>query len=218
MPKMEDAVADIRYLLERGYPRRGAITYVCNHYRFDTGVRHIFTRVIYPEDVTGSRKTKTVGCDKVKGEKVWIDGYNVLIGIESALTGEPVYLCDDGFIRDTRGVFRNYRCSGATVEALDAVLEGLVRSKPSEVEILFDSQISKSGETARWVDKRIKDAGLSGSAGTSKHVDHDLKNCIGVVSTSDGSIIDAAKKVVNLQACVLAQQNITPIMIEGLVI
>ena len=158
MPEPGKAVTDIRYLLDRGYPRKGAITFVCNHYRLDIKWRYVFTRVVFGRDTIQSRREKTVKCEDLKGEVVLVDGYNVLIGVESALKGEPVYQSDDGFLRDIRGVFRNYRCSGLTERAMDEILGVFTGFAPFRVEFLFDSQISKSGEMARWVEKKLKDA------------------------------------------------------------
>lgn len=215
MPEPGKAITDIRYLLDRGYPRKGAIMFICNHYRLDIKWRYVFTRVVFGRDTIQNRREKTVKCEDLDGEVVLVDGYNVLIGVESALKGEPVYLCDDGFLRDIRGVFRNYRCSGLTERAMDEILGVLTGFAPFRVEFLFDSQISKSGEMARWVEKKLKDVGLIGVARTSRHVDHDLKQSNGIIATADGSIIDEVPKAVNIQACVLEQLNLSPVIIEG---
>jgi hypothetical protein len=217
IPVKDMAVCDIRYLLERGYPRAGAITYVCNHYRLDINTRQVFGRVIYTDRVAHARKNKTIECSELAGKELCVDGYNVLIGVESALKGEPVYLCDDGFIRDTRGVFRNYRCSEVTVIAVDSILGQLSHCAPGKVEFLFDSQISKSGEMAKWVSDRMGKASINGTASTSRHVDYDLKHCRMFVATSDGTIIDAVNNVVNIQVWVLEELNIHPVMIGGLI-
>jgi hypothetical protein len=215
MPEPEKAITDIRYLLDRGYPGKGAITFVCNHYRLDIKWRYVFTRVVFDRDTIKRRREKTVNFEDVRGEVVLVDGYNVLIVVESALKGEPVYLCDDGFLRDIRGVFRNYQCSGLTERAMNEILRVLAVFAPFRVDFLFDSQISKSGEMARWVEKKLKDVGLEGGARTSGHVDHDLKQSNGIIATADGCIIDEAEKVVNIQACVLEHLNLSPVIIEG---
>ena len=217
MPDPEAAVSEIRYLLERGYPKKSAITYVCNHHRLDLEFRHIFTRIMYPQSTITSRRAKTVGCEDIEHNEVWIDGYNVLIGVESALRGDPVYLCDDGFLRDTRGVFRNFHSSDETEQALHEILSVLALHNPKRVEIVFDSQISKSGEMARQVYRKMKALGISGCARTSKQADFDLKKCNKLVATSDGGIIDAVEHVVNLQSCILERLQIKPIIIEGLI-
>ncbi|MBE0523120.1 MAG: DUF434 domain-containing protein [Methanosarcinales archaeon] len=217
MLNLEAAVSEIRYLLERGYPKQSAITYVCNHHMLDLEIRHVFTRVLYPQSTITSRRAKTVGCGDIDNNEVWIDGYNILIGVESAVRGDSVYLCDDGFLRDTRGVFRNFHSSDDTEQALHELLSVLALHNPERVEIVFDSQISKSREMVRQVDKKMKDMGISGCARTSKHTDFDLKKCNKMVATSDGGIIDVVEHVVNLQSCIMEQLKIKPINIKGLI-
>ena len=217
MPNPEDAVSEIHYLLERGYPKKSAITYVCNHHQLDLEFRHIFTRILYPQSTITSRKAKTMGCGDIENNEVWIDGYNILIGVESAIRGDPVYLCDDGFLRDTRGVFGKFHSSHETEQALHEILSMLALHNPKRIQIVFDSQISKSGEMSGHVDKKMKDMGILGCVRTSEQADFDLKKSNRMVATSDGGIIDAVEHVVNLQACILERLQIKPIIIEGLI-
>lgn len=214
MQDLKNAIEDVRYLLDRGYPRRGAIYFVCDHYCLDLGARYLFSRVVYSKKTAASRRARTVSWEYIKGKEIWVDGYNILIGVESAFKGDPVFLCDDGFIRDTRGFFRNYRCSIETMNAIKEILKVLITGAPSQVFILFDAQISKSGELARWVNKKMIETGLSGRADTSKHVDLDLKSCNRTVATSDGSIIDTVESVVDIQGRILRDLHIRPQKIE----
>ena len=50
-----------------------------------------------------SRKAKALPLEALRERVVFVDGYNVLITVESLLAGYPIYQCDDGFLRDTRG-------------------------------------------------------------------------------------------------------------------
>jgi hypothetical protein len=143
-------------------------------------------------------------CDEIKGSSLIIDGYNILIGAESILE-KRAYLCDDGVIRDVKGAFRNYKTSEVTDKAIEVILRFLKEMAPSHVCFLLDSQISKSGQLAKSLRERIKEAGINGDARTSKHVDYDLKSSKYIVATSDGVIIDEAPKVVNFLACVVSR-------------
>lgn len=198
----ERAVEDIRYLLDRGYPQKGAVSFVCNHYRLDDKAMHLLSRTVIPAEISEKRRAKFLQCDKMSGTAVVIDGYNILIGMESILEGRA-YLCDDGAIRDVKGIFRSYRTSEITNEAVEVILRFLKEKAPAYVCFLFDSQISKSGLLARSMREKIKEAGIKGDARTSRHVDYDLKSSKYIVATSDGVIIDEAPKVVNFLACVI---------------
>lgn len=52
------AADDIRYLLKRGYPKPGALRFVCNHYRLDSEYRNILNRVTVSPDIAQDRMKK----------------------------------------------------------------------------------------------------------------------------------------------------------------
>lgn len=196
-----DAVIDVRYLLDRGYPQKGAVSFVYNHYRLDEEARHLLSRVVLARAISERRKAKFLPCDEIRGNNIVIDGYNIIIGMESVLE-KRAYLCDDGVIRDIKGTFRNYKASESTGAAIETILQFLKENNPAYVCFLLDSQISKSGLLAKKLREKLSDFGLRGDARTSKHVDYDLKNSKEIIASSDGVIIDAAEKVVNFLNCI----------------
>jgi len=143
-------------------------------------------------------------CEKL----VYVDGYNVLITTDCLLSGHPVYLCDDGFLRDTRGFFKRSIGRSIAPEALAVVLDLLFEARPFCVEILFDQQISRSGELASEARMQLLKRHLSGSARCLKDVDHQLKICGGIVASSDGNVIDSAGAVVDLPAEIARRKGI----------
>ncbi len=201
---LENAITDIRYLLDRGYPQKGAIGFVCNHYRLDEQSRHFLSRTVLAAAVSGRRRAKFLPCDIIRGKNIIIDGYNIIIGMESILE-KKAYLCDDGVIRDVKGAFRNYRTSDNTDKAIELILQFLKEIEPSYVCFLLDSQISRSGLLAKMLRKKISASGLKGDAKTSKHADYDLKNSGYIVASSDGVVIDEAGKVVNFLYCLTSR-------------
>ncbi len=203
---LENAATDIRYLLDRGYPQEGAVRFVCAHYRLDVKTRYLLSRTVLSCEVAEKRRVKFLPCDKIEGSSIVIDGYNIIIGMESILE-KKAYLCDDGVIRDIKGAFRNFKVSSNTEEAVGLILEFLKEMKPETVVFLLDSQISKSGMLARRLREKLAEAGLRGDARTSKHVDHDLKRCGEIVASSDGVIIDEAERVVNFLRCLVERIN-----------
>jgi hypothetical protein len=201
---IENAAIDLRYLLDRGYPLKSAVGYVCDHHRLDIDSRHILSRTVIARSVCEKRRQKFLPCNKIQGKDIIIDGYNIIIGTESILEKKAI-LCDDGVLRDLKGVSRNFRTSENTHHALDLILSFLKEKSPSQINFIFDSQISKSGEFAKLIKEKIDRSGLRGNANTSRHVDHDLKCSHDIVATSDGVIIDAAEKVVNFLFCMICE-------------
>ncbi|MHC1575590.1 MAG: DUF434 domain-containing protein [Candidatus Methanogasteraceae archaeon] len=200
---MHRAAQDIRHLLLRGYPRTGAIRFVCDHYRLADRNRHILMRVVIEPGIAKSRFGKKMPFADIRGKDLVVDGYNVITATESIVSGEPVFLCDDGFIRDIRGVFRNYRNPDRGV--CRQILEIISEHEPNSVIFLFDSQISKSGVLARHIREMLHEYSISGDARTSRHVDFDLKHCDSVVATGDGPVIDGVVSVVDIPDCVLTR-------------
>ena len=47
MGKISDAVRDLRYLLNQGYPRDSAVNFVANHYRLPLNQRHLLARCVF---------------------------------------------------------------------------------------------------------------------------------------------------------------------------
>jgi hypothetical protein len=199
---IENAAKDIRYLLDGGYPQKGTVSFVCDHYRLDEGQRHLISRKVIARPVSEKRRLKLLPCDKIHGNNIIIDGYNIIIGMESILEKKAI-LCDDGVVRDIKGISRNFRISENTHKAIELILSFLKDKSPSQVHFLLDSQISKSGMLSKLLREKINYYGLQGDAKTSRHVDHDLKCSDDIVATSDGVIIDAAKKVVNFLYCLI---------------
>lgn len=201
---LEKAAADIRYLLDRDYPQEGAVRFVCAHYRLDEGSKHLLSRAVLAKEVSEKRRAKFLPCGGIRGNGIVIDGYNILIGLESILE-RKAFICDDGVIRDIKGAFRNYETSDSTETAIELILQFLNEKNPSYVCFLFDSQMSKSGLLAGRLREKLDEFGLRGDARTSKHVDYSLKMSKYIVASSDGVIIDAAERVVNFLYCMASR-------------
>jgi hypothetical protein len=189
------------------------VRYVCNHHRLDEEQRIVLLRTIVSAETALSRMAKTMPLDRLRNEMVSVDGYNVLITAESLLAGFPVYLCDDGFWRDTRGFFRSFRASQVTICAFCEVLNLLTLAMPSRVEVLLDQQISRSGELARELRRLMAKQNMPGDVTCARDVDHQLKVCGSIVASSDGSVIDAAKGAIDIPGEIARRRSISPVLI-----
>ncbi len=188
----------MRYLVDRGYPKESAAKFVADHFRLLEWQRFVLIRVVVASAQARMRRTKLVLPEALRGKNVFVDGYNVLIAVESIFEGCPVYLCDDGFLRDIRGIFRSYRRSEVTGLALSEIIDLLASVNPAKVEFLLDKQISMSGNLAAEIRETMAMKGVPGTARTANDVDHQLKVANGVVATGDGNVIDAAFLVVDI--------------------
>jgi hypothetical protein len=49
---LEKAAVDIRYLLDRGYPQKSAVGFVCSHHRLDVEARYLLSRTVLSHEVS----------------------------------------------------------------------------------------------------------------------------------------------------------------------
>jgi len=200
---LEDAAKDLRYLLNRGYPRKVCLELVGNRYRLSFDERHLLHRGVFSELDSKSRLEKRIPAGRTKNRNLAIDGYNVLITVEAGLCGRPLVLADDGFTRDISGLSGNFRKTARTEKALKLIIEVLKTMNPRHALFLFDAPISKSGELAEEVRTQLMKESLPGDALAVKVPEKILIGFPGIVATSDTAIIDQSEKVVDLAGHVL---------------
>jgi len=211
--KVLEAAKDLRYLLERGYHRESALRLIVDKHQLSTKQRLLLYRAVYDSSTAAKHKQKIVTADKIKDSKLAIDGYNVLITVESGLRGGLLVLCDDGFIRDISAVHGKYRIASTTEKALSLIIEAVREMKPAEASFFFDAQVSKSGELASHVRRTLKHSGLSGSAYAVRQADVSAKDFGDIIATSDSVLISKARSVFDLAGEILGKNYSATILI-----
>ncbi|WP_256622783.1 DUF434 domain-containing protein [Methanolobus chelungpuianus] len=200
------AARDIRYLLGRGYPKSSAIRFVADHYGLEKSRRYILSRNVLAPNIASARNRKRVPCTCISDRPVLIDGYNVLITLESYLKGEEMWMGDDGFIRDNRGVFRSHVNDNETFRSVGMMLSFLRTNAAGEVTVVLDRQMSMSGQLALTIRQCMAGTGMAGQVINSGSADHDLKKARShdIVASADGVIIDAVAEVIDIPACIIS--------------
>jgi hypothetical protein len=207
-----EAADDLRYLLNRGYPRDASLHLVGNRYNLDRDERHLLRRGIFPASLVEQRKQKKLTVGGLKGERLAIDGYNCIITLESALKGKTICLADDGFVRDISGVSGAYHETPQTAEALGLIMGLLQSAGPAEVLFLLDSPISKSGELAARIRTLIKERGITGDALAIEVPERMMAGYHGIIASSDTVVIDQAQRVFDLAGHLITELLQTPLI------
>jgi len=198
-----EALQDYRYLKNRDFPEKAALKLVGDRWRLSALERNCLFRAVFAEGQCRLRRAKLAAPQAVAGQALGVDWYNVLITVESYLKGYPVFLADDGLLRDSSGVHGSYRPGKVTEAAMRKILEAVARLAPARLELFLDSPISFSGAMAEELRRRA--SGCPCEVTVSPSADYPLKSFPGVVATSDSSIIDreAIRRVVDLARIVL---------------
>jgi len=195
---LKEASIDYRYLLSRGYNREISLKFVGDRYGLTKAERMALFRSVFPKDEAIKRMAKLSSPEAMMNKSISIDGFNVLMTIKAALQKFPLLLCDDGFIRDILSVIEKVKISRDMYIAIELLMQILLKYKPREVFLFFDANVSRSGEFAAYVRRRLTNMGLRGYARAVKKADiSTIMQCDTVIS-SDSVIILNSKEVIDL--------------------
>ncbi|KPJ87666.1 MAG: hypothetical protein AMS17_07925 [Spirochaetes bacterium DG_61] len=117
----QKAIEDLIFLLDRQYPKKSAIELVGNRYRLDSEERMVLYRGVFDTESMRERRKKQV--DTPVTGRVLVDGYNVLITIESYLKGKLVFRSLDTFVRDVSGMYGNHAFSDFTKRSIELIIQ-----------------------------------------------------------------------------------------------
>ena len=195
---LQKAAEDFRYLLNRRYPRKASLEIAGNRYGLTFDERHLLHRGVFSDADSEARRKKIISIKTIKAKALAIDGHNVLITVEAGLSGRPLILADDGFVRDISGLSGKFKKTQMTDKAVQLTLAFLKKWKPRHSLFLLDAPISKSGILAQELRTLFKKEGLPGDALAMKVPENILIGFQGVIATSDTAIIDRSEKVIDL--------------------
>jgi len=210
MRVLSEVAVDLRYLLGRGYSQAASIKLVADHVQLLDRQRKLLFRAVLPPDLAIRIRGARVEASALRGSPLWIDGFNVLITIETALAGGPLLEGDDGFFRDIAAEHGGYRPNEHTEPAVAGIMEALRGLGVARATFLFDRPVSNSGRIAGRIRAALEEAGIGGDAQVVDSPDHEIaKGCAGsdgVVATSDSILLARVPKAFDLARHVAARR------------
>ena len=139
------AASELSWLLSRGYNARSALKLVGDRHALTARQRKAVGRCACGEPQLRQRLSRQVGAQELAGAQVQIDGFNVIIVLESALSGGLVLVGRDGCCRDMASIHGSYRRVDETLAAVDLVGRTLAELGAASARILLDRPVSNSG-------------------------------------------------------------------------
>jgi len=206
LPAIHSAVADLCWLLDRGYASNSACELVGNRYNLVSRQRMAVSRCVCAAEAVQQRRHRQVTPDAVKGKELWLDGYNVLTVLESALGGGLVLLGRDGCCRDIAGIHRRYRKVNETIPGLRLLGEMTAAWGVSICRWWLDKPVSNSGRLKTLIHEQAAAAGWNMSVELVFNPDKVLYESGQVIATSDGAVLDRCQQWVNLSRLIIAER------------
>ncbi|GAA4275285.1 DUF434 domain-containing protein [Aquimarina mytili] len=200
---MKEAAKDMCYLLSRGFAEKSSVQLVGNRYRLNARQQKALQGMSASEQQITSRKKRTVLPKQLKGRHVAIDGFNLLIILESALSGAYIFKGLDGYYRDISGVHGTYKRVQKTEEVLVMVGNVLNTLEVASVHWYFDTPVSNSGRLKTILREIAEQHHFLWTIDLVNNPDKALAESNDIVISSDAWVLDRAQKNVNLVAHLL---------------
>lgn len=198
--RLRDAVYEFCWLLNRGYARHSVIQLVSDHHQLTKRQRLAISRAACSNSNRELRRTTCLRIEQIKDRQLVIDGFNLIISVETAMAGGLLLRCCDGCIRDIAGIHGTYRPVHETRQAIELVGNVLRAFSPASVLWLFDKPVSNSGRLAEIIRDIAKAHCWNWQAELIENPDQVIRNSCKVAITSDSAILDGEVQWVNLGA------------------
>lgn len=196
MKKLKEAQKDIFMLINRAYPIKNAATFVGNHYLLSERQRMALVRATSSSDSLKIRENKEVK-KFPENQVVYIDGFNIIITLEVALSKSTLMQCMDGTIRDLAGLRGTYRLIDKTDIAINLIGKKLEQLKISKAVFYLDRPVSNSGNLKIRILELLNKYNFEVDVNIVVNADKSLENLENVIS-SDAVVIEKSASWFNL--------------------
>ena len=193
-----EAIADFSLLLTKGYAEKSALKLVGDKFSLTERQRLAVMRSACSDEQLISRNKRCVAPINLNGKSVAIDGYNLLITIEAAMSGGVILKGRDGCFRDLASVHGTYRKVTETIPALELIGQFLRKVGVGKALWLLDSPVSNSGRLKTLIGELARKNKWDWEIELVLSPDNDLKKTDAIVASSDSVILDTCRKWANL--------------------
>ena len=191
---LRSAAADLSWLLSRGYAEASSLKLVGDRHRLVERQRAAVLRSSCADAARDRRLARRVGVGALRGRPIRVDGFNLILTLESALGGGVVLGGRDGCFRDLASVHGTYRRVAETAPALELAAHWLGAWGVGPCHWLLDAPVSNSGRLAAL----IREVRADWTVEVVADPDPLLILPGDPVATADSGILDRAGPAVNL--------------------
>lgn len=197
VPALRAATAELSWLLSRGYATKAALKTVGDRHCLRERQRLAVARAACPDAQLERRRAARLGARELAGELLAVDGFNLVITVEAALSRGVLVRCRDGCLRDLSSVHGSYRSVSETELAIRLIGETLEGLRPASARWLLDRPVSNSGRLAARLRETAQERVWPWEVEVVFNPDAELAAADRVAVTSDSVVLDAARRWVN---------------------
>ncbi len=195
---LQTAVADFSLLLTRGYAEKGALKLVGDRFSLTERQRLAIMRSACSDQQLASRSQRCIALENLAGQSIAIDGYNVLITVEAAMSGGVIFKGRDGCFRDLASIHGTYRKVTETIPAVELIGDFIGEVGAGKALWLLDSPVSNSGRLKTLIGELAHKNNWDWEVELLLSPDAELKKTDLIVASSDSVVLDGCRSWVNL--------------------
>lgn len=183
--------------MTRSYAMKSSLKLVGDRHNLTERQRLALSRAACSDNSLKVRREKCLSIDNVKDKSLIIDGFNLIITTEAALSGGVLFICLDGCVRDLSSVHGSYRSVQETESAIRLIGKALETLRPKSAGWVLDKPISNSGRLAVEIRKEAQENGWNWSVETVFNPDSEIVASSDAAVTSDSIVLDGVKHWIN---------------------
>jgi hypothetical protein len=203
---LRSALTDYSLLLTKGYAEKSALKLVGDKFSLTQRQRLAIMRSACSDQQLASRSKRRIEASDISGQPIAIDGYNVLITVEAAMSGGVIFKGRDGCFRDLASIHGTYRKVDETVPAVELIGRFLHQIDADKVLWLLDSPVSNSGRLKALIGELADKNNWNWEIQLLLSPDSELIKTDQIVASSDSVILDGCRKWTNLAAEIITQK------------
>lgn len=151
LPVLREAAEHFAWLLSRDYAVPSSLKLVGDRFHLEARQRQALQRGCCSQRQRKERASRRLDASCVRGRRLLIDGFNLLMTIEGALGGAMLIGAQDGCLRDLMGLHGTWRRVDETLPSLELIGDQLSVAQVQSARWLLDKPVSNSGRLASLI-------------------------------------------------------------------
>jgi hypothetical protein len=200
------ALADFSLLLTKGYAEKSSLKLVGDRFSLTERQRLAIMRSACSDQQLISREKREIKIADLADRPIVIDGYNVLITIEAAMSRGVIFKGRDGCFRDLASIHGTYRKVTETIPAVQLIGNFLKESNAGDCLWLLDSPVSNSGRLKTLIGELARKNDWNWEIELLPSPDAKLIKTDLTVVSSDSVVLDKCRRWVNLARAIIEKK------------